>query len=439
MSDLALSVSAISKSYRKYKKPLDRLKHALWPKNHNIYEEFWALKDISFEVRKGETVGIVGRNGSGKSTLLQIICGTLSPSFGSVHCYGRVSALLELGSGFNHEFTGRENVYLSASIAGMTRAEIDAKFEQIEVFAEIGKFINEPVKHYSSGMFARLAFAVAINVDPQILVIDEILAVGDAAFQRKCINKFYEIRDTGCAILFVSHSDYQVKSVCRRALYLEQGRQKMFCEAARVVDQYNIDTQETVSKTNAQGTKSIAKSSKSAETNSAEFPESSGAQQLASAENYSAEEDNADDLVHLFEIDDVSLVDEKGKQQNKFNTGDMLRLTFTYRALTKELPATISFVFNLYRHDGMYICGTTTVMDGMRPFPTSRSGRVTIEFPRLDLLSGKYRWRVAINDAGGWVTLAEQNGVCEFFIEDKFKAIGMFNLERQWSIKSSEY
>jgi ABC-type polysaccharide/polyol phosphate transport system ATPase subunit len=434
-SDIAISVSAVSKMYRVYEKPMHRLKQIVWPSKSTSAHDFWALRDVTFDVRKGETVGIVGRNGSGKSTLLQIICGTLAPSTGSVKKCGRVSALLELGSGFNHEFTGRENVYFGASIAGMTRTEIDERFDAIEAFADIGRFIDEPVKHYSSGMFARLAFAVAIHVDPQILVIDEILAVGDSAFQRKCINKFYEIRKTGCAILFVSHSDYQVKSVCGRALYLERGTQKMFGEAGRVVDQYNIDTQTETAKKGGSSTKRNTASGQA----SAVQPEVRN--HKSATDDSAAAAGNAipaarESLRHLFEIQEVTLLNDRGDSALEVRTGDTLRLSFRFRALTQDLPSTISFVFNLYRHDDVYICGTTTAMDGVSPFETTSSGVVTVEFPRFNLLSGKYKWRVAINDSEGWITLGEKNGVCEFYVQDQFKAIGMFNLERSWKFES---
>ena len=186
-SEIAIKVENLSKCYQIYDQPRDRLKQFLLPRLQRVvgltpkqyYREFWALKDTSFDVKKGETVGIIGRNGSGKSTLLQMICGTLSPTTGSVATHGRIAALLELGSGFNPEFTGRENVYMNASVLGLTNDEIDARFDEIAAFADIGEFIEQPVKTYSSGMYSRLAFSIAINVDPEILIVDEALAVGE--------------------------------------------------------------------------------------------------------------------------------------------------------------------------------------------------------------------------------------------------------------------
>ncbi|WP_126535807.1 ABC transporter ATP-binding protein [Aerosticca soli] len=224
-SELAIQVVGLSKSFPIYAKPHHRLMQMFSPADsrHRWYREFEALRDVNLSIRKGETVGIVGRNGSGKSTLLQLICGTLSPSTGSVHVNGRIAALLELGSGFNPEFTGRENVYLNGTVLGLSHEEIDARFAEIVAFADIGDFIEQPVKSYSSGMAVRLAFAVAINVTPDILVVDEALSVGDEAFQRKCFARIEEIRNAGATVLFVSHSAGAVMELCDRAVLLDHG------------------------------------------------------------------------------------------------------------------------------------------------------------------------------------------------------------------------
>ena len=229
-SDIAIRVEGISKCYQIYEKPGDRLKQFLFPRlqrlckndSKNYFHEFWALKDISFEIKKGETVGIIGRNGSGKSTLLQIICGTLNPTAGRVQTSGRVAALLELGSGFNPEFTGRENVYLNATILGLSKQEIDTRLVDILNFADIGDFIDRPVKTYSSGMMVRLAFAVIAHVDADILVIDEALAVGDAFFTQKCMRFLRSFMRTG-TVLFVSHDTASVRSLCTKAIWIERG------------------------------------------------------------------------------------------------------------------------------------------------------------------------------------------------------------------------
>ena len=228
---LAICVTDLSKRYEIYDTPRDRLKQFVLPRLQRLsnrmpkqyFSEFWALKDVSFDVKKGETVGVIGRNGSGKSTLLQIICGTLNATSGSVETSGRIAALLELGSGFNPEFTGRENVYMNGALFGLSNAEIDTRFNDIIAFADIGSFIEQPVKTYSSGMLVRLAFAVAINVEPQILIVDEALSVGDELFQRKCFSRIEHIRNKGATILFVSHSGSAVIELCDHAILLDSG------------------------------------------------------------------------------------------------------------------------------------------------------------------------------------------------------------------------
>jgi len=246
--DIAIRVNNLSKCYLIYDRPQDRLKQSIIPRLQrlvgrqpkNYFREFWALKDVSFEVKKGETVGIIGRNGSGKSTLLQIICGTLTPTSGTVETNGRVAALLELGSGFNPEFTGRENVYMNGAVLGLSKEEIDARFDDIAAFADIGEFIDQPVKTYSSGMFVRLAFAVVAHVDPDILVIDEAFAVGDVFFQQKCIRMLRSFQENGGTILFVSHDTGTVLSLCKKALLLFQGGIKLpiYDEVEKVCKQY---------------------------------------------------------------------------------------------------------------------------------------------------------------------------------------------------------
>src|SRR5579864_2087302 len=228
----------VSKSYPIYDKPGDRLKELVTFNRREFHRNFWALHEVSFEVRRGETFCVIGENGSGKSTLLQLVAGILHPSSGTAEVTGRVSALLELGAGFNPEFTGRDNVYLNGSILGLSTREIDARYRDIEEFAEIGDFIKRPVKMYSSGMVVRLAFAVAINVDPEILLVDEALAVGDLYFRQRCMRKVHELRARGITILFVSHATADVKALGDRALWLERGRVVELGETDRVVSKY---------------------------------------------------------------------------------------------------------------------------------------------------------------------------------------------------------
>lgn len=217
---VVLRVKGVSKRFEIYDRPVHRLLQTLCAGRKRFFKEFWALRDVSFEVRRGECVGVIGRNGAGKSTLLQIVTGTLQPTEGVVETHGRIAALLELGSGFNPEFTGRENVYMNASILGLSKSQTDEKFDEIAEFADIGDFIDQPVKTYSSGMMVRLAFAVQVVVEPEILIVDEALAVGDIAFQQKCYERIKRLQEQDVTILWVSHDLASVMNICSRALFL---------------------------------------------------------------------------------------------------------------------------------------------------------------------------------------------------------------------------
>src|ERR1044071_2995547 len=234
----ALRVESISKQYRIYNRPSDRLKETVTRGRWKAHREFWALKDVSFEVEPGTTTGIIGPNGSGKSTLLQIITGTLEPTHGSVSLEGRVAALLELGAGFNTQFTGIENIFMNASLMGLSKSDTERLLPEIASFAEIGDFIYQPLKTYSSGMYVRLAFATAIAVSPQILIIDEALSVGDAVFQHRCTRRIKEMQEAGTTILFVSHDPGAIRALCSRAILLNAGRMEADGSPADVLDRY---------------------------------------------------------------------------------------------------------------------------------------------------------------------------------------------------------
>lgn len=235
----AISVKNLGKCYQLYAQPHDRLKQFLWRGRRQYFREFWALRDASFEVMPGEVLGIIGCNGAGKSTLLQLVCGTLTPSCGEIFVRGRVAALLELGAGFNPEFSGRENVFMSAAILGLSHKEISARFDDIVDFSGIRDFIDQPVKTYSSGMYVRLAFSIATSVDPDILVIDEALSVGDGAFARKSFDRIMGLKNAGKTILFCSHSLYQVEALCDRAIWLNHGKIEQIGTPAQAVVAYN--------------------------------------------------------------------------------------------------------------------------------------------------------------------------------------------------------
>ncbi|HEY1230005.1 MAG TPA: ABC transporter ATP-binding protein, partial [Ramlibacter sp.] len=223
-SELVIDVQGVGKCYHVYDKPHHRLLQMLARGGRRYHRDFWALRDTSFSVRRGETVGIIGKNGSGKSTLLQMICGTVTPTTGAVNTQGRVAALLELGAGFNPEFTGRENVLLNAAILGIPREKMRERMQDVVEFSELNEFLDQPVKTYSSGMFARLAFSIAIHVDPEVVIVDEALAVGDARFVAKCMRRIKDLQARGVSILFVSHDITAVRTLCQRAIWLDSGR-----------------------------------------------------------------------------------------------------------------------------------------------------------------------------------------------------------------------
>ena len=400
-SDVAIAARNLGKVYHIYDRPADRLKQALFRWRKTYFKEFWAVKGANFDVRRSETVGILGRNGAGKSTLLQMISGVLAPSTGEVRVSGRIVPLLELGSGFNPEFTGRENVYLYGAILGLSKDQIDAKFESIAKFADIGMFIDQPLKTYSSGMHGRLAFSVASHVDPDILIVDEILAVGDAAFKSKCTKVFHRLRDNGCTILLVAHDPYLIKTFCSQALYLSKGEQIAFGAADVVADKYQ---------------KEIESAQMADKTFESEMPE--------------AEHDLTG--LNLFTIPTVELLGPDGRPTDRLRTGDTARLRFRYKTL-KGGADKITFVMSLYRHDMLYICGTTTLMDKLPPFTPGKGGEVTVEFPNLRLLAGSYIFRVAIDDDRAFGIYTEQY-TKPIQVVDSMEAVGLMNVERSWSV-----
>lgn len=238
-SEVAIRAEGLGKTFLLYDRPVDRLKQLLSVSRRQYGRTFHALQDVSFELRRGEVLGLVGRNGAGKSTLLQLICGTLTPTTGKVTVNGRIAALLELGAGFNPDFSGRENVYLNAAILGLTPAEIDARYDEIVAFSGIDSFIEQPVKTYSSGMYVRLAFAIATSVAPDILVVDEALSVGDGEFARKSFDRIMQLKDQGATILFCSHSMYHIEAICNQALWLERGQMRMWDIPSKVTQAFN--------------------------------------------------------------------------------------------------------------------------------------------------------------------------------------------------------
>jgi lipopolysaccharide transport system ATP-binding protein len=431
-NNVVIDVRGVSKRYRIFERPQDRLKQMLFRGRRRYFQEASVLHDLTFQVHRGETVGIVGRNGAGKSTLLQMITGTIQPSDGEVLTRGRIAPLIELGSGFSPELTGRENIFFNGMVLGMTQAEVEAKFDQIAAFADIGPYIERPVKTYSSGMYARLAFAVAIHVDPDILIVDEILSVGDAAFQRKCMARFYDIRDSGCTILIVAHDEYLVRSICQKCLYLKQGRMVAYGGASEVVGLYMSDLVPPAELTSTPAPHSQVPEPAAADSHAAIVSPAGAAKSANVSEAPPTIREKNEGPV--YRITDVHLLGTDGHPMEVVPHDSTVTLEFGFEALATTLPPHISFVFNLHSVNGTYVCGSTTLMERMAAHPSSRRGRVRINFPNLKLLAGKYIWRVAINDGAGLLVLAEAKHACPFRVTDDYRSAGTVHLDRSWQI-----
>ncbi len=360
----AVEFQDVSKSYAIYDSPGDRLKELLSLNRLKRHRDFWALHDVSFEVRRGETFCIVGENGSGKSTLLQMVAGILHPTSGGVKVSGRVAALLELGAGFNPEFSGRDNVYLNGSILGLSTRQIDQRYGEITGFAEIGDFIDQPVKTYSSGMVVRLAFAVAINVDPEILLVDEALAVGDIYFRQRCMRKVHELRQRGVTILFVSHAVSDVKAIGDRALWLDHGRLRDIGEPDRIVGKYLAAMTE----------KDSTYLQKSAAEPRARRREAVQAPEIV---------ESIPNVDHRFgdgraEVIGIAVYDERGRPAHLLEPASRILVRISVRAKA-DLPLPIAG-FMLRNQLGMDFAGTNTAREGHQLAAMQEGDIVTVDF-----------------------------------------------------------
>jgi lipopolysaccharide transport system ATP-binding protein len=368
MANVTVEFQRVSKSYPIYATPTLRLKELATFNRHSFHTDYWALRDVSFEVRRGETFCIIGQNGCGKSTLLQICAGILQPNEGEVTVIGRVSALLELGAGFNPEFTGRDNVYLNGAILGFSKKEMDARFRDIEAFAEIGEFIERPVKTYSSGMLVRLAFSVAIHVDPEILLVDEALAVGDVYFRQRCMRKVHELRSRGITILFVSHATGDVKALGDRALWLEKGRVMELGRTDLVVSKYLA----------AMGEKDAEfRSHESSE------PRPEGA---VNADGFEVVE-GIPNIDHRFgdgraEVLGIAILDEEGARLGALRIDTTVIVRISVRAKANLERPIVGFMFR--NHLGVDFAGTNTAREGVDLPPLPMGEACTVDF-QVDL------------------------------------------------------
>ena len=368
-SEWAIEARDLGKSYSLYERSGDRLKQLLWGRwrrtGKPYFRDFWALKGVNFAIRPGEVVGIVGRNGAGKSTLLQMVCGTLAPTTGDLKVKGRVAALLELGAGFNPDFTGLENIYMNAAILGLSQAQVDARLEGILAFADIGDFIRQPVKTYSSGMYMRLAFAVATSVEPDILVIDEALSVGDGAFARKSFDRIMGLKDAGKTILFCSHSMYQVEALCSRALWIEGGTLRMMGSAAEVTSAYQTSL-------NASVAASPALYAKTAESAASAAPDASAAAGTGRIDRIFA---TANGL--------------SGRELDVVSGETDLEITIEFSIDPALPPPSVAFGFS--DANVLTVASALSANDGISLKPDAHGhGRAVVLFPKLPLLKGRY-------------------------------------------------
>ena len=393
----SVEVNDLSKVYHLYNKSSDRLRETFSIKKKKYSKDHYALKNINLSIKHGESVGIVGTNGSGKSTLLKLITGVVTPTTGEIKTEGKIAALLELGAGFNPEYTGIENIYLNGTMMGYTEEEMEKRVPAIVDFADIGEFIYQPVKSYSSGMFARLAFAVSINVEPDILIVDEALSVGDTRFQVKCIDKMRELQESGTTILFVTHAIEQIKRFCTRAIWIKNGVVVEDGEASQVVDLYDNFMK--------YGERKIEKVD-----NDEEFkvPESS---------------------------DYLAVIQKVTINKNMFKSFEKLEVEITYDVYDEhmeDLQVGVAF-YSLDRK--IYVFGPNTNLDKFEV--PQEPGRHVVKYivPGITLISGDYTVDVGIFNSGGIVNLDYKNNCEKFSVANEYFSEGMFYIEHQWEIK----
>ena len=401
----AISLEGVSKNYRLWgrRSQFATLKSALLKRDLKLSPEasIAALSDVSFVIEKGEAFGIIGRNGSGKSTLLKIISGILKPSSGIVRVNGRIAALIELGAGFHPEITGRENIYINGIMLGLSRREIEERFDRIVEYSGIGEFIDQPVKTYSSGMYVRLGFAVAVHVDPEILLIDEVLAVGDEEFSQKCIATIQEMKYRGVTLLFVTHQLDQVRKLCDRALWLDYGAAIVVGDPARVIDSYLQDVS---------GTSSIPAAETPAPTQKTEMEE----ERWGSGEVL---------------LRRVALTDEKGNELVAIGAGSAV--TIEMDVDVRVAQGDVVFGVGIYHADGGCVYGTNTDLEGLMAERLDGNGRVRFVMPSLDLVSGTYRIDAAIHTRNGRA-FDYRRGVLRFVVGSRVHDIGVYRPKHQW-------
>ncbi len=405
----AIILNDVYKKFRTYYGKSHTLKERVILRNRNPYEERWVLKGIDLRIREGEVVGLVGENGSGKSTLLKLMTRILYPDKGEIHVNGRVSSLIELGAGFHPDMTGRENIYTNASIFGLSRNEINKRIDSIIDFSELGYYIDNPVRYYSSGMYMRLAFSVAINVDADILLIDEILSVGDQNFQRKCISKLQEICKSGTTIVIVSHSLGQIEKLCSRSIWIDDGKIRMD-GAPRDVHLYYQDFL---------GKKIIE------------------ARRMAESEKESAQQDQNNVAVSRNTsreawVESVEMINRNGEVMSVFETGDKVTIRIRYSAVEPGLKAIVSV--GVVREDGVHCFSTNTAIAKMHDLTLMKNGTIDFVIDNMNLLNGYYFLDVALSYPDGNRLYDYVSNASTFQMISRDGSTGLMRMEGHWSV-----
>lgn len=411
MSKVVIHAQNLSKVYKIYAKPSDRLKETFSHNKTKYFKEFYALNDVSFDIVEGETVGIIGRNGSGKSTLLKILTGVLNNTDGAIDINGKISALLELGAGFNGEFTGIENIFLNGTIMNIPREEMEKKLDDIIAFADIGEHINQPVKTYSSGMFVRLAFAVAINVEPDILIVDEALAVGDTRFQLKCMDKFMDFMKAGKTILFVSHDVNSIKRFCKRSIWLNNGKLIMDGNTDEVTDRYmdflksELSIEDYFEKIKNKGDVKIEE-----------------------------EEIVSGSINQIAEVSGVEICDVNDNPIEEIENGQDVNLKVRYQVYDLDVEKPVVGVA-IRSIDNKYICGLNTLLDGVDVPWKIGANEITLTYDRFNLTGGNYYFDIAIFDKTATVSIDYKSKIKTFFVKMDYIAEGIVVLNHSWKVK----
>ena len=435
MSEVAIRVDDVSKLYKLYDKPSDRLKESLGLTRKKLYKEHYALHNVSFDVKRGETVGIIGTNGSGKSTILKIITGVLNPSGGHVEIDGRISALLELGAGFNMEYTGIENIYLNGTMIGFSREEIDAKMQDILDFADIGDFVHQPVKTYSSGMFVRLAFAVAINIDPEILIVDEALSVGDVFFQAKCYKKFEDFKKMGKTILFVSHDLGSISKYCDRVVLLNRGKKLAEGTPKEMVSMYkrimvNQDKAEEIA-AHQMDMSSLE------EDDEKEIKEAACEGQWKNHYNLNPDVDEYGN--GAAEIEDFAIIDENGNYTNAIVKGTRFRLKSKVK-FKQDVHDPI-FTYTFKNIQGVAITGTNTMYE-KKDVPLAKEGETYVATFEQDMFlqGGEYLLSMSCTGYrdGEFQVYHRLYNVCNVTVVSDKNTVGFYDMNSVTTVEKIE-